>query len=295
MLHIILIFLNQVLGYLITPYSHQPNLFPSMSQKPTIPLICILHVVCTSSRQKAQSPCNFDPSLPSLTLGRQQTLFFSSVELGRNRLLLSCMLHIMLLTCAMADVVHSTQLLLADPKRFLTLAGSSERYIGLLRQVAAHYSTFSNALKKRMRDAPFILGFEQVQSEANKPLPQREEDDDVDGLLQYRLGLATEIVIIDDTTSLNDFREYILSCPQDDLIEAFVEQLGGRRISKLVNTNFSSTVVPEASSPRSVSLRKLVLEVNAPLKHIPSQLKGSYPACHFVPSRASSYKQGRSL
>ena len=112
-----------------------------------------------------------------------------------------------------------------------------------------------------MRTTPFILGFEQIISDSPIQISKDEEEDGQE-LLQYRLAEASDVVIIDDTTSLNDFREYILSCPQDDLIEAFVEQLGARRISKLVNTNFTSTPVPEASSPRANTLRKLVMEVS---------------------------------
>lgn len=114
-----------------------------------------------------------------------------------------------------------------------------------------------------MRESPFVLGFEQVSLTSSKQAAQAEDDDDTDGLLQYRLGLASEVVIIDDTTTLNDFRENILACPQDDLVEAFVEQLGGKRISRLVTTNYSSSPVPEAASPRATGLRKLILEVSS--------------------------------
>lgn len=77
-----------------------------------------------------------------------------------------------------------------------------------------------------MKDTPFILGFERIASgktTQQKSLLDQDDDDEDDSLLQYRLGLASEVVIIDDTTTLNDFRDHILSCPQDDLIEAFVE------------------------------------------------------------------------
>lgn len=69
-----------------------------------------------------------------------------------------------------------------------------------------------------------------------------------------------QLVIIDDTTLLTEFRQYILACPQDDIIEAFVEQLGGKRLSKLVSTTFASSSIPETASPRAAGLRKLILE-----------------------------------
>lgn len=74
-----------------------------------------------------------------------------------------------------------------------------------------------------MRDTPFILGYEQVRAAAKLQQKSHDDDDDDEILLQCRLGYASETVIIDDTTTLNDFREFILSAPQDDLIEAFVE------------------------------------------------------------------------
>ena len=76
-----------------------------------------------------------------------------------------------------------------------------------------------------MQDTPFILGYERVRSTKAKEvdLITNNEDDEEDGLLQYRLALARDVVVVDDTTLVNDFREEILTCPQDDLIEAFVE------------------------------------------------------------------------
>lgn len=176
-------------------------------------------------------------------------------------------------------------MLLDDPRRFLTLAGSADRYTTLLRQIAAQYATFPNNLRKRMQDTPFLLGYERVrtnQTGQTKALPLRgdEDDEEEEGLLQYRLSFARDIVVVDDTTLVNDFREYILTCPQDDMIEAFVEvgtlrrwllnymlsgalqSLGGKRISKLVSTNYTSTSIPEDPNKRADGLRKLILEVS---------------------------------
>ena len=60
---------------------------------------------------------------------------------------------------------------------------------------------------------------------------------------------------------MHDFSSHIISAPQDDLIEAFVEQLGGKRISKLVTTSYTSSTVPEKASQRALTLRQLILEV----------------------------------
>lgn len=131
---------------------------------------------------------------------------------------------------ARMQIDHScrTQLLLDDPRKFLSLAASADRYVSLLRQIAAQAPTFPSNLRKKMQDTPFLLGYERVRPHGNvkakKPeAVSNEEDDDEDSLLQYRLALTRDIVVVDDTTLVNDFREQILTCPQDDLIEAFVE------------------------------------------------------------------------
>lgn len=76
-----------------------------------------------------------------------------------------------------------------------------------------------------MQDTPFILGYERVRSKTSGQMDSNgnNEDEEEEGLLQYRLALARDVVVVDDTTLVNDFREEILTCPQDDLIEAFVE------------------------------------------------------------------------
>lgn len=119
-------------------------------------------------------------------------------------------------------------MLLDDPRRFLTLSGSADRYITLLRQVAAQSGTFPSNLRKKMQDTPFLLGYERVRSAeaSEKVIASASADDDEEedeGILQYRLSFASDIVVVDDTTLVNDFREHILTCPQDDMIEAFVE------------------------------------------------------------------------
>jgi hypothetical protein len=124
--------------------------------------------------------------------------------------------------------IFRTQMLLNDPQRFLTLAGSSERYISLLRQIAAQASTFPGSLRRRMQDTPFLLGFERIrtthsQTRAASDPVKDDDDEEEDGLLQFRLALAVDIVVVDDTTLVNDFKEHILQCPQDDLCEAFAE------------------------------------------------------------------------
>lgn len=113
---------------------------------------------------------------------------------------------------------------MADPKRFLTLAGSSEKYISLLRQIAANYSVLPTGMRVGMRTTPFILGFERIASgNASSDKKGADDDEEEEGILQYRLAQAKETTIVDDTTLLNDFAEFIITCPQDDLIEAFVE------------------------------------------------------------------------
>ena len=97
---------------------------------------------------------------------------------------------------SLIQISGSAQLLLSDAKRFLTLAGSADKYVSLLRQIAAQYGSLPNPVRKKMQITPFLLGFERVKAngQEGKTMSNADLDDEEDdGLLTYRLGSASEV------------------------------------------------------------------------------------------------------
>lgn len=56
------------------------------------------------------------------------------------------------------------------------------------------------------------------------------------------------------------FQSDILGCPQEDVIEAFVEQLGAVRISKLISEHYRTVGEADSTSKRAQELKRTVAE-----------------------------------
>ena len=113
---------------------------------------------------------------------------------------------------AKAKVSSSMQLLLADPQRFLTLAGSSDTYISLLRQISSHFATFPNALKKKATQVPFLLGFERVGADNAVASKENGVDDEDEGILRYRLATASEVSMSGQKTASTEAHTPLSAC-----------------------------------------------------------------------------------
>ncbi|KDE08540.1 hypothetical protein MVLG_01317 [Microbotryum lychnidis-dioicae p1A1 Lamole] len=160
-------------------------------------------------------------------------------------------------------------MLIADPDRFLELSGSSERYLSLLRMVAASFQSLPFTLKSRARMSAFFLGTKRVATGShggpNQPTLLDDESDDEDGggggsALTYQLTRASDLAINDDPQSLRVFQADVWSCPQEDALEALAEGLGASRISKLVAEGYRSSGEANPNSKRAHELHGIVVE-----------------------------------
>ncbi|GAA5934189.1 hypothetical protein JCM3775_006930 [Rhodotorula graminis] len=161
-----------------------------------------------------------------------------------------------------------TTMLISDPSRFYDLAGSAERYLSVLRLVAVNYGSLSSTLRSRMKLSAFFLGSKRISSSttaapARALLEQQDDDEDDEAgetTLVYQLARASELAINDEPAAFQVFQGDILACPQEDALEALAEQLGARRISRLITENYHTAGEADSGSRRAQEMRRTVAE-----------------------------------
>jgi hypothetical protein len=155
-------------------------------------------------------------------------------------------------------------LLCKSPSRFLNTIGQ-ERYLELLRKLAEHADNLwkDKDLVKTMTASSILLGYRDIKQEGKKLISVEEDifDDleDVDMHREWSLNKANEIVIIDDINFLTKFRDYIISAPQEEVLEEFYARFGVKKVSELVKTDRRIGVMARDQAP-AIKLRKDILE-----------------------------------
>ncbi|BGP44913.1 hypothetical protein JCM10450v2_000728 [Rhodotorula kratochvilovae] len=158
-------------------------------------------------------------------------------------------------------------MLIGDPPRFYDLAGSSERYLSVLRLLAVNYASLPSTLRSRMKLSAFFLGTKRISTnpsaQPGRTLLEQDDDEDDEGgetTLVYQLARASELAINDEPAAYQVFQSDILACPQEDALEALAEQLGARRISRLITENYHTAGEPDSGSKRALETKRTVAE-----------------------------------
>ncbi|EPQ29355.1 uncharacterized protein PFL1_03110 [Pseudozyma flocculosa PF-1] len=170
--------------------------------------------------------------------------------------------------------------LVAEPERFYQLAGSTDAYLGILRQIATNWNRIRAPLRSDMKRSPFLLGSKRItQAPASTSVKaggskvpnlmdvdDEEAGDDEDegddpGTLVYALRRPSEVVIVDDANSHMLFGSSVFFAPHEDLLqEGLYEQLGSPRLSSLVEERYSAEGRLLEGTRRSEEVKALVLE-----------------------------------
>ncbi|KAM0793307.1 hypothetical protein ACM66B_000766 [Microbotryomycetes sp. NB124-2] len=172
------------------------------------------------------------------------------------------------------SISEIASLVLDDPDRFLDLCESAERYLNVLRMLAASHMSLPSSTRSRMRTAPFFLATRRVAVSDNGKAPVKslldsqdtdDEDDEDFGrtTLQYKLARAVDMAVNDDPTAYRVFQTQVLICPQEDTLESLAEQLGSPRLSKLVTEHFRTVGEGDMGSKRARDMHKIVAERTA--------------------------------
>ncbi|PWN24508.1 hypothetical protein BDZ90DRAFT_244782 [Jaminaea rosea] len=163
--------------------------------------------------------------------------------------------------------------LVSDPARFYALSGSTEAYLGLLRQVATNWGRIRGPLRAKMKASAFLLGSKRVQNGASngggggggatKNLLEKEDEEDADdsGMLVHSLRRPAEIVIVDDANAGMIFGSSLFFAPHEDLLEqGLYAQLGSPRLSQLIEEKYQTAGAIQADTKRALEVKALVLE-----------------------------------
>ncbi|KAJ3565513.1 hypothetical protein NPX13_g7479 [Xylaria arbuscula] len=146
----------------------------------------------------------------------------------------------------------------AEPARLLSVLKSPDKYLSLLRSLAADMATIKRdkELWRKMKSAPFLLAFKEIASPKGKAAEQEEEEEVV---RTYQLAAPSDIVILDDYISYRLFKDHLKCAPEEEVLESFYQALGSPALSATVQEDLKVGSQTEKQDG-ALWLRKHVLE-----------------------------------
>jgi hypothetical protein len=141
------------------------------------------------------------------------------------------------------SIPQITEWIIKDPEHILALCTSSERYLSLIRLIAANFHSIGSKLRSEMKLTKWFLG------------STRSENDEDEVIYTYQLCRVADVIIVDDSSAAMIFAASILGCPQESSIESVAETLGSKRLSKLVSEDYR-VVGENGESSKSRELKK---------------------------------------
>ncbi|KLT40935.1 hypothetical protein CC85DRAFT_286971 [Cutaneotrichosporon oleaginosum] len=145
------------------------------------------------------------------------------------------------------------RLLLGSPERMLEQAGR-ERYLEQLRILATNINNFDATMLKTMRDTPFLLASQLVKKE------KRGGDNQDNYRREWVLTRAADTVVADNATLHSFFGEFVLTAPEEAILESFYTSLGAKALSACVSTEYIPQAIRQGSSSDAARNRAFILE-----------------------------------
>lgn len=132
------------------------------------------------------------------------------------------------------------------------------RYLQLLRNLAESWPSLkkNKDLVKAMKTARFLLAYRDSPSKASKV---DQEDDDDQGVKIAELASASQIIIVDDVITYNQFKSNLLAAPLEEALENFYYNLGAPELGSLVEEHHN-VGIPNRDQSTALKLQKLVQE-----------------------------------
>ncbi|WQF79713.1 Putative histidine kinase/HSP90-like ATPase superfamily [Colletotrichum destructivum] len=164
----------------------------------------------------------------------------------------------------------------SEPARLLNILQSPDKYLALLKSLAENMSTLKRDkdLMKKMKSSPFLLAAKEIAPPPSKDKLVDVDDDDAP-IKQYQLAAANRIVILDDIISYRLFKDYLMTAPEEEVLEEFYRQLGASTLSSLVGEEVR--IGPHVNNQdRAAALRKHVLERSKIFLHEYSKYRRDY-------------------
>lgn len=155
------------------------------------------------------------------------------------------------------EVAH---LVCSEPARMLDVLQSAEKYLDLLKSLAEFTPVLQRDrdLWRRMKASPCLLAYKELAVSTKGNLIDLDEEEEAP-IKQYQLASASQIVVLDDIISYRLFKEHLICAPEEDALETFYLQLGGQKLSSLVQEDVR--IGNHTGNQKSAEkLRKHVLE-----------------------------------
>ncbi|KAK0530554.1 hypothetical protein OC834_003269 [Tilletia horrida] len=171
--------------------------------------------------------------------------------------------------CGVTDeptIEEVTQKLIRDPRRFFQLAGSSDSYLDILRQIASNYRRIPKQTRDDMKRSAFLLGSKRVPIKAEKGPGgvdniMDQKDDDEPGVLHFDLLRPSQVVIADDANAHMIFGSDAFFAPHDEVLEEqLYAPLGCPKLSTLVEETQSVPGTILRESPRAEQVKMQITE-----------------------------------
>ncbi|RPB24577.1 hypothetical protein L211DRAFT_848883 [Terfezia boudieri ATCC MYA-4762] len=169
-------------------------------------------------------------------------------------------------------------MLVENPWKVFQVLGLHE-YVNRLKQLAVSRTEIwlpGSELEQKMRTSQFLVG----EVTAKRSLVgDGNESEEEDGTIHsntktvVKLVSASEVLVSDDYTSYKLFREAIVVCPFDDILEEMYQALGALKLSNCVEMKYQTGATLK-NSALAESLRKLIVE-RTPLFFYENQFRGS--------------------
>ena len=150
----------------------------------------------------------------------------------------------------------ATYIVREPTKLFVALQQS--RYLQLLRNLAESWPNLkkNKELVKAMKTARFLLAYRDTPSKAVKA-DHEDEDDQVVRIAE--LASASQIIIVDDVITYNQFKSNLLAAPQEEALENFYYNLGAPELGSLVEEHHN-VGTPTRDQSTALKLQKLIQE-----------------------------------
>lgn len=128
------------------------------------------------------------------------------------------------------------------------------RYLEQLRILATNINNFDTPLVNAMKNTPFLLASQLVLKD------KRSGEHEEDFRREWVLAQASETVLADNATLHSFFGHYVLTVPEETILESFYQTLGAKRLSSCVVTETVPSGVRQGSSSDAQTSRKFILE-----------------------------------
>jgi len=154
-----------------------------------------------------------------------------------------------------------------EPARLLSILQSPEKYLNVLRSLAADLPTLKKdkVLFKKMKSSPFLLGWRDVPAVKGAVAAKGGggfgpfDEDEEATIKQYQLASPNQVSILDDYISFRLFKDSLLCAPEEDALETFYMALGCEKLSAMIQEDVK--IGPHTGDiDVAARLRKHVLE-----------------------------------